>query len=512
MISPHIDGTARPPGHGKPPAGTDRGRVEPGRWRVGSTFARVRAWLGTTPARVWLLTMTAVVTIAGLFVSASITLGHARDGSSLLGHDAGPQAMATTELYLALADMDARMADVLLMGDDHDLGSGRENVLEMYGDSREQAHGALLQAASLTEGDSIEETNVRAVLNGLGEYEQRIGRALLLNDEAGAGPGRIDDDALAEYRRATRLMHTELLPKAFNLGLDSSAIVRAGHEAGQSSVTLGLLGVGGAGTLAITALVSLQVFLRIRFRRRFNVPVLAATAGVLALTAGVVLALDGAAGYQRDAKEEGLNAAMALSRAEAIATDMQADQSRYLLDPEQADNYQQVYLERAQQVLFRPADDLEEYYGQIAEVTESSSSGPSEAGGDDGDDPGTLGYLGQDAQDALIAGQTQALAEVLEAYNGLQEQDRVMRSLVEADDLDGAVEVRMGITHTEDGAFSVYTSSLGGLIDLHVEEFRSGVERGDAMLSPWTWLLPAGTVAVLALLALGVRPRLAEYR
>lgn len=511
MIPPHIDGTTGPPGHEKPPVGTDRGRVEPGRWRAGNTLARVRAWLGTTPARVWLLTMTVVVTVAGLFASASITLGHARDGSNLLGHEAGPQAMATTELYLALADMDARMADALLMGDDHDLGSGRENVLEMYDDGREQAHGALLQAASLTEGDTIEETNVREVLNGLGEYEQRAGRALLLNDEAGAGPGRIDDDALAEYRRATRLMHTELLPKAFNLGLGSSAIVRAGHEAGQSSVTLGLLGVGGAGALAITALVSLQVYLRVRFRRRFNVPLLAATAGALALTAGVVLALDSAAGYQRDAKEEGLSAAMALSRAEAIATDMQADQSRYLLDPEQADNYQQVYLERAQQVLFRPADDLEEYYGQIAEVTEASS-GPSEAGGDDGDDPGTLGYLGQDAQDALIAGQTQALAEVLEAYNGLQEQDRVMRSLVEADDLDGAVEVRMGITHTEGGAFSVYTASLGGLIDLHVEEFRSGVERGDAMLSPWTWLLPAGTVAVLALLALGVRPRLAEYR
>src|SRR5690625_3468508 len=212
MISPHIDGTARPPGHGKPPAGTDRGRVEPGRWRVGSTFARVRARLGTTPARVWLLTMTAVVTIAGLFVSASITLGHAREGLNVLGHDAGPQAMATTELYLALADMDARMADVLLMGDDHDLGPGRENEMEAYDASREQAHDALLQAASLTKGDTIEETNVQAVLNGLGEYEQRAGRALLFNDEAGAAPGRVDDDALAEYRRATQLMHTELLP------------------------------------------------------------------------------------------------------------------------------------------------------------------------------------------------------------------------------------------------------------------------------------------------------------
>src|SRR5699024_5990742 len=83
--------TTGPPGHEKPPVGTDRGRVEPGRWRAGNTLARVRAWLGTTPARVWLLTMTVVVTVAGLFASASITLGHARDGSNLLGHEAGPR-------------------------------------------------------------------------------------------------------------------------------------------------------------------------------------------------------------------------------------------------------------------------------------------------------------------------------------------------------------------------------------------------------------------------------------
>lgn len=511
MTSPRMGETIRPSNHGKLTDRTGRGRADRERWRIGSTLERTRTWLRTTPARVWLLTVVAVLAVAGLFASASITLNQARDGLSVLGHDAGPQAMATTELYLALADMDARMADVLLMGDDHDLGSGREVVLETYDGSREQAHGALLQAASLTEGDTIEETNVQAVLNGLGEYEQRAGRALLLNDEAGAAPGRIDGDALEEYRRATQLMHTELLPKAFNLGLDSSAIVRVGHEGGQSSVALGLLGVGGAGVLTITALLMLQVYLRVRFRRRFNVPLLAATTGAVALTAGVILALNSGAGYQREAKEEGLDAAMALARAEAIATDMQADQSRYLLDPEQADKYQQVYLERAQQVLFRPAGNLEEYYEQVDEVTESYPTLPGD-GDDSGGDPGTLGYLGEDAQDSLLSGQTQALADVLEAYNGLQEQDRVMRSLVETDDLDSAVQARMGITHTEDGAFPSYTASLSGLIDLHVEEFRSAIERGGTVLSPWTWLLPAGTLAVLALLALGVRPRLAEYR
>lgn len=296
----------------------------------------------------WLLTSACVVAVVGLFGSAAFALDQARDGLNVLGRDAGPQAMATTQLYLSLADMDAHMADVLLMGTDHDLGSGREDALEQYDTSRAKANEALLQAASLTEGDTVEERNVQSVLDGMGAYERLATQARLLNDEAKAPPGRVDAGALEEYRRATRLMHTELLPKAFNLGLDSSAIVRADHEERQSAVGFGLVGVGVTGLVTVAALLALQMYLRVRFRRRLNAPLLGATAGTVLLTAGVVLALVGSGGHQRDAKEEGLDAAMALSRAGAIATDMQADESRYLIDPDMADNYQQVYLERAQ--------------------------------------------------------------------------------------------------------------------------------------------------------------------
>src|SRR5699024_10163605 len=159
--------------------------------------------------------------------------------------------------------------------------------------------------------------------------------------------------------------------------------------------SLGLLRVGGTGVLTIGVLVGLQIYLRRRFRRRLNAPLLAATAVTAALTAGVVLTLDSVGGDQSRAKEEGLDAAMALSRAEAVATDMQADQSRYLLDPELADNHQQVYLERAQAVLFRPAGNLEEYHGQVEEVAEAYPHlpGEGEQPGEDGEDtdPGTLG-------------------------------------------------------------------------------------------------------------------------
>ena len=491
---------------GRDGAGTGRSAVTTGRRRT-----QVRRWFGTTPAKLWLLTSACVVAVVGLFGSAAFALDQARDGLHVLGRDAGPQAMATTQLYLSLADMDAHMADVLLMGTDHDLGSGREDALEQYDTSRAKANEALLQAASLTEGDTVEERNVQSVLDGMGAYERLATQARLLNDEAKAPPGRVDAGALEEYRRATRLMHTELLPKAFNLGLDSSAIVRADHEERQSAVGFGLVGVGVTGLVTVAALLALQMYLRVRFRRRLNAPLLGATAGTVLLTAGVVLALVGSGGHQRDAKEEGLDAAMALSRAGAIATDMQADESRYLIDPDMADNYQQVYLERAQQVLFRPADDLEAYYEAVEGVASSYPVLPG-SDGSDPEDPGTFGYLGQDAQEALLPGQEDALAEVLESYGALQNEDRALRAAVEDGDLAGAIDIRMGVADSEDGVFQVYEDALAELIEQHEGAFRTGIERGDAVLSPWTWLLPGGAILLSALVVSGVRPRLAEYR
>ncbi|MDE3722541.1 hypothetical protein PWG71_14195 [Nocardiopsis sp. N85] len=449
--------------------------------------------------------------IVGLFASATSTLDQARNGLDVLGRGAGPQAMATTELYLALADMDARVADVLLMGTDHDLGSGREDALAQYEASREQANEVLLQAASLTEGDTVEERNVQEVLDGLGVYERLVTEALLRNDEAQAPPGEADERALGSYRSATLMMHTELLPKAFNLGLDSSAIVRANHEDGQASVALGLAWVGGVGVAVLVALFALQVYLRVRFRRRFNLPLIGASVLTVGLTLGVVLALVSSGGHQRDAKEEGLDAAMSLARGGAIATDMQADQSRYLLDPEQADNHQQVYLERAQQVLFRPVNNLADYYEAIDGVTAAYPELPG-ADGSDPDDPGTLGYLGERAHDALLPGQEDRLAQVLTAYNELQAQDRELREAVREGDVEAAISIRMNIAHSEDGAFVTYERALDGLTEDHEEEFTRGIGRGDAVLAPWTWLLPVGSLLLLLLVALGVRPRLAEYR
>ncbi|WP_435825981.1 hypothetical protein [Nocardiopsis alba] len=538
-----------------------------------------RAWalaaLRTTPVRVWTLSFLCVVAIVGLFAASAVTLDRARGSLSLLGEEAGPQAMATTELYLSLAGMDACVADLLLMGTDEALQPQREGALKQYEANREEAGDAILEAALLAEsktsdeatpeaeasasathetegtgeaggdvtraeagadegtndddenvgseneGGTTQDHNIRAVLDRMGAYERLVGEALRLNEMAGAAPGEVDPEALAAYRQATRVMHEELLPKAFNLGLESSAIVRVDHEEGRTSMLLGQVWVGAGGIAALVLLVGLQVYLRARFRRLLNIPLLIASAGTILLAVGVVWTLGSGSEQQRIAKEEGLEEVMALARAGAVSMDMQADQSRYLIDVERADNHQQVYLERSQQVLFRPADTLEDYYERVGEVAEAFPEPPEELEGLQ-NDPGALGYLGRGDEERSSAAQEARLARVLDAYDDLQAEDREMREAMRDGDLEKAIEIRLGVigpkerpgeTDPEEGAFQSYTVALDGLIAEHREKrFDAAIARGEARVAPWVWGLPVGSVALLALVVAGVRPRLAEYR
>ena len=67
----------------------------------------------------------AILVLAVLFAVTSSAVGDARTGLRVIGHGSGPQAASTADLYFALTDMDARVADVLLMSRELTLGIGR---------------------------------------------------------------------------------------------------------------------------------------------------------------------------------------------------------------------------------------------------------------------------------------------------------------------------------------------------------------------------------------------------
>ncbi|MFC4536193.1 hypothetical protein [Sphaerisporangium dianthi] len=460
---------------------------------VGSAPLRRALRVRTVPGWIRLLTGLAVAAVLVLFATVSIGVGHARDGLRVIGHTAGPQVVATADLYFALSDMDAQVAAVLLTGAESGFGPGRQAMLDRYDERRSQADRAVLQAADLASDDATEQMTVQTLLDGLGRYERLAARALLLDEQSGHAAGPPPQAVLDVYRQATDLMRLDLLPKAYNLTLDSGTIVRHAYLGELSAVQQGRIWVGVAGGLALLALIVLQVFLSRGFRRTFNVPALVATVVVGALTVAAFAVLQHEGGVLRDAKEDGFNSVLALSRARAIGNTLHGDESRYLLDPQRADTYEQVYLDKSQAVLYVPAGNLDKYY---AAVNDRVSGGKKDF----------LGFFGGEAARLSLPGQGQAFEEVLRRYQAFQRNDQRIRQLATGGSRRAAVGQAMG------PAFASYDEALVKLTSLHHQAFESAVREGDDALGGWNWVPPAAALAVILLVLIGVRPRLAEYR
>ncbi|MDH2426290.1 hypothetical protein [Sphaerisporangium sp. TRM90804] len=446
----------------------------------------------TVPGRIRLLTALAVAAVLLLAGAVAMAVAHARDGLRVIGHTAGPQVVATADLYFALSDMDAQVATVLLAGQETGLGPGRQAMLALYDQRRSQADRAVLQAADLAGDDATAQATVRALLDGLGRYERLASRALVLDERAGHAAGPPSSQALAVYRQATDLMRLDLLPKAYNLTLDSGTIVRRASIAELSAMRMGGIWTGVACALALAVLLTLQIYLSRGFRRTINLSLLAATVLAAVLALGGVLVLQRETEVLTHAKEDGFDSVLALSRARAIGNTLHGDEIRYLLDPQRADTYEQVYLDKSQAVMYVPAGSLDKYQAAL----DSRSSG-------EGD---FLGFFGSEASRLTLTGQRAAFEEVLRRYGEFQDNDRRMRQAAAGGSPRDAVRLALG------PAFGEYDEALVELIALHRREFDSAVRDGDGALTGWDVGPPAAALAAILLILVGVRPRLAEYR
>jgi hypothetical protein len=493
-------GTARPAPSQRPappdrrrPSGLRRAEGETPPGRVARLLPR------TVAARIRALTAVSLVLLVALLAVAWAAIANAREGVRVIGQDAGPQVVATGDLYFQLTDMDAQLGNALLAGGA--AGGERDQALARYNDNRLKAGDALLKAAKLAD-ERTEENTARDVLDALGRYERLAGQALLLDRQSDRAAGRPSTEVIGLYRQATDLMKLDLLPKAYNLTLDNGTLVRHTYEDKRSAVLTGRMWVLVTGLALLAVLAGFQLYLAKRFRRVLNVPLALATLASLVLVATGTAMLSGQASHLRQAKEEGFDSILSLARARAISNSAAADETRFLLDPERADAYEQVYLSKSQTVLYLPAGNLTEYNRAVQ--------------GDLSFEPGRarfLGFLGTEANRPTESGEQQsrlvnALNKALGDYQKVQANDRQMRDLVHAGKRAEAIAARGAAT--ED--FAVYDRSLQSLIGLHQKEFDEAVKDGDDGTSGWYTVLPIAGVAIALLVLIGVRPRLAEYR
>lgn len=457
----------------------------------------VQAHLGVTgrsrtPARLGAIATVTVVALVLLFGALAVATATARGALRVIGHDAGPQVIATADLYLALSDADAQVADVLLMGDEHaDL---RRAALDRYAQRRADVGTALLQAHALAADSPAERRTIRSVLDGWGRYEQLAARALLLAEQAGYPAGAPPAHVREAYREATDVMSYEVLPQAYNLTLENGTTVRRTHDDARATVLAGRTVVAAGGVLALGCLVWLQIYLVWRFRRVFGPALLVASAVALMYAYTGVTVLGVEADALRTAKQDGFDAVLSLARARAVGNSMHADQVRYLIDPERADTYEQIYLDKAQSLVYVEAGNVATYHAELAALVDTGA-------------PQAPGLLGAPISDPT-AGEDDAAA-AWAAYDALQQADGELRAAAVAGVGAAAVEVRLGPLRT---AFEAHDAALDRLTGRHRERFEAAIAGGEDALADLGFLLPVAMISIAVLVVAGVAPRFVEYR
>lgn len=428
----------------------------------------------TAPVRLIVSAAIALAALTALCAAAVLGAVTVRGDVSDLGAAVSQRAAVAAELRFALADLDAQRANSLVPGHsaiqpDVEVGN-RLLALITAQQRRAEVSGLLRQLGA----DSGQGDRVRSLLDALGRYDDASARSSYVDETQPNRPaGTPPHAAVALSSEAADVLRGELLPVAAQLSetyaqqaahLESTAHDRASW----SAVVVGVLGV-----LTLGFLLWWQRDLARRYHRVFNPALLAATAAAVIVTLTGALSFASAASEVGAAGREGLRPWSRLAEARATAADAAATQSRWLVHDADSAGFQRDRfdtLTRRLDVLLAP-----ESYATTAERP--------------------------------------AYQDVLTRYGHFRADDRHLRDLRAAGRLDEAVTVLTEVGRGQVAFdFWDFATTLDALAGHQRSDFDLHTGRARSALAGWP-AVPAGALAAaVALVLLGVRPRLAEYR
>ena len=483
--------------------------------RVRRRPGRTRRPAATTPGRVRAGAVAIGVAACGLGLVIAVVFGSLSSGIRSIGSRDAPEVDASTGLFFSLNDMDAQVANVLLVGSDRALAAGRAQDLAIYQQDRKTADRDLQQAAVVAAGDASAQRALRSVLDGLGGYEALAADAILTDQQAGSAPerpaperpapGRPPAVSLMYYRQATDLMSTSILPQVSALTGINSGTLDAAYQAKRSDALTGIWLVAALGAVLLASVAGLQIYLAARYRRLLSPALAAATLAGLGLVIAGSAQLAAEAGHLRVAKVEAFDSISALTQARAVSYDANADESRYLVDPGRAARYQQAFLTKLQRLADVGNVGIFQYDAALAADIRAYQANHA--------DVRFGGYLGAEFRNITFPGERAAAERALADYQVYERDDRTLRAMAKTNLL-AAVEFDTGTAPGQsDWAFNQYSAALTSVITINHDAFSRAVQAGQAGTSGWTGVFPAaGVLLIVVLTVIGVRPRLAEYR
>ncbi|WP_162890013.1 hypothetical protein [Streptomyces olivoreticuli] len=459
----------------------------------------------STPARLRWSAGAVVLCATALAAYLMVSGGAFRGAWQDIGRHDAPRVQSATQLYFALNDMDAQVANQLMDGSSKEQAEHRAQSAGIYDRRRAEAGGELEHLAEAAAGDGAAKGAVAKMITDVGTYEERASAALLLGEKSGAPTGRPTREVVLAHREATDFMAQVLLPEADRLvesnnGAFETRYTTVRSDLGETGITAASLGL-----LLLGVLIAFQVFLARRFHRIVNVPLAAATV-LTALLLG--LGLSFFAGQREDlrvARRDSFDSVFALSRARALSYEANADESRYLLDADRRTQYEQSFFDKSQRLLRLPGSGIHTYDRSLADALA--------AYGADHSDLRFTGYYGDEFRNITFSGERTAAERTVRAYQDYERDDRMIRALVESGKTVEAV--RLCNSYRPGGSnyhLELYDKELGKLIEVNAAVFRARTHDGATAAGYQPWLLGTGALAVAGLAVLGVRARLAEFR
>ncbi len=460
----------------------------------------------TRPERIRGMAAAAVIAAIFLGLITAMIFGSIASGVRLIGNQSEPEVLATTDLYFRLNDMDAQVANVLLVGMQRGLGIDRQQAQAIYQQDRVQADQDLQRAAVVAGSVASAQQSLRSVLDGLGRYEALAGEAMYLDGQGTGQAGLPPAAALVLYRQATDLLQGSILPSARSLTNQNTATLDGVYQAKRSTARSGIRWVALTGAALLAVLIGMQIYLATRYRRIFNMGLAGATLVAVALAAASATGLSAGAGQLRVAKAEAFDSIIALSQARAVSDDANADESRYLVDPARAGQYQQAFEDKSQQLVQLAGAGIFRYDTALAQAISAYHANHA--------DIRFGGYFGVEFRNITFAGERAAAEQTLAAYQVYERDDRHIRALNRSGDLRTAIAFDTSYAPgNSNWAFTQYDNALAGLIGINQRAFTMAIFAGQQDTNGWTSYIPAGTTILIVILVLaGIRPRLAEYR
>ncbi|MFC9973042.1 hypothetical protein ACFVH6_19330 [Spirillospora sp. NPDC127200] len=455
-----------------------------------------RSW--SVRGRLWALAVLAVLLTVAASGGSVLAADRVR-AAAQRAEQAASEAFAAADLYGSLGAMDSRLAELLLVGREP-IGGGPDGALRDFEAARARAAADLdrLTAAVRTAEGRRE---LRSVLDGLSRYTALAGQVTALDRRAAHPAGRPPAQVLERHREATDLMHRTLLPSVQRMIKAAGERADRAHAEGHAGAGAFLRTAVPAGLALVIVLVALQIVLARRHRRLLN--------PALALSCAVALALPLAGAARpaaertrlQDVRAEALAPALALAEARAIGRDAYGDQSRAIIDPDREAHYRSEFAAKHRQLAqARPREGESGAAALRRSLREHMSGGP----------PGFGGRLGTALEGPARPGVRAMADDVLGRLRVHVERAAAVQALPRNDLRTRAELLAAEVSWGEGYAFERYDAALTDLLALRGRHYREPVAAAGAG-SRGSDPLWAGA-AVLALLIIGLRPRLAEYR